>query len=154
MGGAMKAKVLFLLATAVSIPFCATAREIFSSDHGQVSGQVIAQQRQNLAKNTEGKGFGPQSPRDIDSVTGKNSVEFNAAPAYTEMNLCNIHFHKNAEHSGGEFTKYAGNGDGKGYLTGFQYAGKLTKAELAPIDYEVCPSEHGSLHPGDTIELH
>lgn len=24
------------------------------------------------------------------------------------MNLCNIHFHKNAEHKGGEFTVYAG----------------------------------------------
>ncbi|MBT8421480.1 MAG: hypothetical protein KJO08_11570, partial [Gammaproteobacteria bacterium] len=24
----------------------------------------------------------------------------------------------------------------------------------APVDYEVCPSKHGSLYPGDTIEVH
>lgn len=70
------------------------------------------------------------------------------------MNLCNIHFHKNTEHKGGEFTKYAGNGDGHGYLSGYQYSGQLTKAELSPLGQEVCPSEHGSLYPGDTIEVH
>jgi hypothetical protein len=70
------------------------------------------------------------------------------------MNLCNIHFHKNAEHKGGEFTKYAGNGDGHGYLSGYKYSGNLTKAELAAIDHEICTSEHGSLYPGDTIEVH
>ncbi|NNJ84614.1 MAG: hypothetical protein HKP13_06730, partial [Gammaproteobacteria bacterium] len=93
-------------------------KDAHSSVHGPVSDQVIAEQRQNLAKNTAGKGFGPQAPRDIDSATGSNSIAFNAAPAYSQMNLCNIHFHKNAEHKGGEFTKYAGNGDGHGYLSG------------------------------------
>jgi len=39
------------------------------------------------------------------------------------MNLCDIHFHKNAEHKGGEFTTYAGHGDGHGYLSGFKYNG-------------------------------
>lgn len=150
----MKAKLLLLLATAASMPFCAIAKDTYSSDHVEVSDQVVAQQRQNLAKNTRDQGYGPQSPRDIDSATGKNTIGFSEAPAYTEMNLCNIHFHKNAEHSGGEFTRNAGNGDGKGYRTGFQYAGKLTEAELASIDYEACPSEHGGLYPGDTIELH
>jgi hypothetical protein len=70
------------------------------------------------------------------------------------MNLCNIHFHKNAEHAGGEFTKYAGNGDGYGYQSGYRYSGHLTEAELAPVPNEICPSEHGSLSPGDTIEVH
>jgi hypothetical protein len=37
------------------------------------------------------------------------------------MNLCNIHFHKNAEHKGGEFTQYAGNGDGDGFDNILQY---------------------------------
>lgn len=150
----MKANVLFLLATAVAMPFDVTAKDTHSSDHAQASDHVIAGQRDNLAKNTHGKGFGPQSPRDIDSASGSNSVAFNAAPAYGNMNLCNIHFHKNAEHAGGEFTKYAGNGDGHGYLGGYQYSGHLTKAELAPLQYEVCPSKHGSLNPGDTIEVH
>lgn len=147
-------KAFILLAVGVSMPFSVTAREMDTSGHHQVSDQSIAQQRENLARNTEGKGFGPQSPRDIDGSAGTNAVIFSPAPAYTEMNLCNIHFHKNAEHSGGEFTRYAGNGDGKGYRTGFQYAGDLSTAELTPVDYPVCPGEKDSLQPGDTIELH
>jgi hypothetical protein len=150
----MKARTLIVLATATVMPFNVIAKDTHSSGHAPVSDQVIAQQRHNLAKNTEGKGFGPQSPRDIDSTTGSNSIAFNAAPPYSEMNLCNIHFHKNAEHKGGEFTKYAGNGDGHGYLSGYQYSGHLTKAELASVDHEICPSKHGSLYPGDTIEVH
>jgi hypothetical protein len=148
----MKGKALLILA--IALPFNATAKDTHPGGHGQVSDRVIAEQRHNLAKNTEGKGFGPQSPRDIDSADGRNPVVFNAAPAYTEMNLCNIHFHKNAEHKGGEFTKYAGNGDGRGYLSGYLYSGHLTKAELASIDHEICPSKHGGLYPGDTIEVH
>lgn len=150
----MKSNALLLLAAATSIPFNVTAKDTHSGAHGQVSDQVIAHQRHSLAKNTENKGFGPQSPRDIDSVAGNNNIKFNPAPAYEQMNLCNIHFHKNAEHAGGEFTKYAGNGDGHGYLSGYQYSGHLSDTELATIDHEVCPSKHGSLYPGDTIEVH
>lgn len=61
----------------------------------------IAKQREKLAENTNGKGFGPQSPRDIDAVLGSNQRVFNVAPPSSQMNLCNIHFHKNAEHKGG-----------------------------------------------------
>lgn len=120
----------------------------------QVSDQVISAQRAALTENTKGKGFGPQSPRDIDTLQGSNTRLFSAAPAYTKMNLCNIHFHKNAEHKGGEFTTYAGNGDGKGYHSGYQYSGTLSKAELKPTAEEICPSKHGGLYPGDTIEIH
>ncbi|WP_291990656.1 delta-class carbonic anhydrase [Candidatus Accumulibacter sp. ACC007] len=150
----MKAKMLFILATAAALPFIVLAKETRSGSHGPVSDEVISHQRANLAKNTEGKGFGPQAPRDIDSESGSNTISFGTAPAHTEMNLCNIHFHKNAEHKGGEFTKYAGNGDGHGYQSGFKYSGKLTETELSPADHEVCPSEHGRLHSGDTIEVH
>ncbi len=122
--------------------------------HGAVADKVIAEQRAMLAKSTEGKGFGPQAPRDIDSKDGDNTLDFGAAPAFSEMNLCNIHFHKNAEHKGGEFTTYAGNGDGHGYQSGYKYSGELSKTELAEVDHEICPSKHGSLHPGDTIEVH
>lgn len=128
-----------------------------SDEHGHggdVSDEVIAMQRQALAENTEGAGFGPQSPRDIDSPTGSNARVFSAAPPHTQMNLCNIHFHKHAEHKGGEFTTYAGNGDGQGHGTGYRYSGGLTEAERAPIDEAVCSTEHGGLVPGDTIELH
>ncbi|OBT07983.1 hypothetical protein A9264_05815 [Vibrio sp. UCD-FRSSP16_10] len=112
-----------------------------------VSDQVVADQRANLAANTDGKGFGPQSPRDIDDLNGKNQRTFGIAPAYQEMNLCNIHFHKNAEHRGGEFTAYAGNGNGKGFQTGYRYNGTLTEDELKEF-------KHKELSSGDTIEVH
>lgn len=150
----MKEKAIYFAAIATVMSFNVIGKDIAGSVHVPVSDQTITDQRSNLQKNTDGKGFGPQSPRDIDSSAGNNSIVFNPAPAYTQMNLCNIHFHKNAEHKGGEFTKYAGNGDGHGYLSGYQYSGSLTKAELAPVDHEICPGKHGNLYPGDTIEVH
>ena len=66
-----------------------------------VADSVIAEQREMLQKNTEGKGFGPQSPRDIDQDYGTNLRNFAEAPNRSNLNLCNIHFHKNAEHKGG-----------------------------------------------------
>lgn len=148
----MKKEVAIMLVVSALLPVCAIASSKGSDAHSQVSDQVIAEQRELLAKNTEGQGFGPQSPRDIDSSAGNNGRNFKAAPASTEMSLCNIHFHKNAEHKGGEFAQYAGNGDGHGYQSGYKYSGKLSTAELSPAN--VCPSEHGSLSSGDTIEVH
>ena len=72
----------------------------------------------------------------------------------TQINLCNIHFFENAEHKGGEFTKYAGNGNSHGYDTGFQYAGALTPAELSPFSTKIGPMKQGDLAPGGTIEVH
>jgi len=119
-----------------------------------VADTVITEQRATLAKNLANKGFGPQSPRDIDTIEGENTLDFNDAPAYSEMNLCNIHFHENAEHKGGEFTKYAGNGDGKGYNSGYEYTGVLSEAELVPVEQQICANDHGNLQSGDTIEVH
>lgn len=128
---------------------------LLAADSNPVGDEVIAAQRAALAAETAGKGYGPQSPRDLNTLTGNNKRSFAAAPAYTEMNLCNIHFHEGAEHSGGNFTTYIGNGDGKGYDTGFAYDGDLTAAELAPVDYPVGPmGKKGALEPGDTIEVH
>ncbi|WP_136678594.1 delta-class carbonic anhydrase [Neptunomonas sp. XY-337] len=149
----MEAKLFFALAAATAVSFNAHAKDNHASEQ-IVSDAVIEQQRANLAANTQGKGFGPQAPRDIDAVAGANTVSFGRAPVYTQMNLCNIHFHKNAEHRGGEFTRYAGNGDGHGYQSGYKYSGALTAQELAPFEGEVCPSKHGGLHAGDTIEVH
>lgn len=122
---------------------------IAADDGKTVGDDVIAAQRAALAANTDGAGFGPQAPRDIESAEGTNSRAFQPAPAYTAMNLCNIHFHEGAEHKGGQFTKYAGNGDGKGYNTGYEYSGELTDAELAASD-----ADAAGLEPGDTIEVH
>ncbi len=116
--------------------------------------ETVTQQQNNLSHNTAGKGYGPQSPRDIDSRQGMNPVIFSDAPDRSQMNLCNIHFHKNAEHKGGEFTDYAGPGDGHGYNSGYRYTGLFSKEELKPLDHDACASEHGGLQPGDTIEVH
>ena len=150
----MQAKKVFLIVGALLLAGSASAEPHEPNIHAQAQDRVIAEQRHMLAENTEGKGFGPQAPRDIDAHGGNNHIRFSAAPTDTEMNLCNIHFHKNAEHKGGEFTKYAGNGDGHGYLSGYRYSGRLTKAELSPVHHAICPSAHGGLHPGDTIEVH
>lgn len=150
----MKKEVLFTLATAILIPINVSAKDNGHDAHAAVSDKVISVQRSMLAKNTKGKGFGPQSPRDIDASAGNNERLFNAAPASTEMNLCNIHFHKNAEHKGGEFSKYAGNGDGHGFQSGYKYSGQLNTSELKSAGHDICPSKHGSLSAGDTIEVH
>jgi len=119
-----------------------------------VGDDVITNQRAALTVETGGQGYGPQSPRDIDSQTGSNNRTFSTAPEFGKMSLCDIHFHKNAEHKGGNFTTYAGNGDGRGYGTGFKYDGSLSDAELAPIEGLVGVSGHDSLQSGDTIEIH
>ncbi len=153
-------RLTLVLATPMLLSACAGVamhgehHEAHRVSHGPVADAVIGAQNAALDKNTQGKGFGPQAPRDIDSDVGVNQRVFSSAPPYTVMNLCNIHFHKNAEHKGGEFTKYAGNGDGKGYQTGYVYSGKLSASEAKPVDKELCPSEHGALAVGDTIEVH
>jgi hypothetical protein len=140
--------LLLLISTAVA------ADNVSNKDSKLVTNEVLAKQHLALSQNTKNKGFGPQSPRDLDVLEGNNQRFFNTAPASTQMNLCNIHFHKNAEHKGGEFTKYAGNGDGKGFNSGYLYAGKLTATELKASSVATCPSEHGGIYPGDTIEVH
>lgn len=123
--------------------------------HGPVADKVIAEQRKALAKNTRDAGFGPQSPRDIDATAGNNNRIFSETPPYTRMNLCNIHFHKNAEHKATDFSVYAGNGDGHGYQSGYRYdTARLSADELAPVSHKICDSAHGDLQPGDTIEVH
>lgn len=152
----MKGKILIAFSTAIllSININAVAKGDGHEAHEQVSDKVVKEQRKNLKENTDGYGFGPQSPRDIDLVAGSNSRVFNVAPKSTEMNLCNIHFHKNSEHKGGEFTQYAGNGDGRGHQSGYKYSGKLTSSELKPEGHDICPSKHEGLSTGNTIEVH
>ena len=137
-----------------AIAALASSATVAGAGGDAVSDEVVAAQRAALAAATDGKGYGPQSPRDIDAPDGVNHRAFSAAPNVTEMALCDIHFHENAEHKGGAFTTYAGNGDGKGYGTGFKYDGDLTEAELAPVGMTVGDSAHGDLVPGDTIEIH
>jgi hypothetical protein len=150
----MKIKLLAVLVTTSLISVNASAKDKSHGAHDVVQDNVIAKQRAMLEKNTKGQGFGPQSPRDIDALFGNNTRLFGTAPKSRDMNLCNIHFHKNAEHKGGQFTTYAGNGDGHGYQSGYKYSGKFSAAELKSPSGEICPSKHGGLSAGDTIEVH
>jgi hypothetical protein len=146
----MKKSLLLFCVTALPLTVLATTHSTT-----EASDNIIQEQQLALQESTKGKGFGPQSPRDIDDLSGKNQQSFNVAPTYTQMNLCNIHLHKNAEHKGGEFTQYAGNGDGLGNNSGYKYSGTLTNAELTPLSTEQ-KALYGDHHlmPGDTIELH
>ncbi|TYK66560.1 delta-class carbonic anhydrase [Colwellia echini] len=150
----MKKSIATLAIASALITLVITVNAYAKENFTPVDNKVIEIQRATLANNTHKNGYGPQSPRDLSEKEGDNPRIFGLAPDYTEMNLCNIHMHKNAEHKGGEFTKYAGNGDGTGYQTGFAYTGTLTSKEMQPTSNAICPSPHGGLKPGDTIELH
>ncbi len=94
--------------------------------------------------------FGPQTPRDISSVAGLNPVMFELAPASTEMNLCNIHTHTNAEHKGPGFSVFVNGSDNGGYAC--NDAANLTVEELKdPMDGN---GAYKGVKPGDTIEVH
>jgi hypothetical protein len=92
--------------------------------------------------------FGPQTPRDISIKNGTNPRTFPPAPPSSEMNLCNIHFHAQAEHKGPGYSVSAGGGEHGGYKC--NAGAKLSKAELTAPARNVCKG----LKPGDTIEVH
>ncbi len=89
---------------------------------------------------------GPQTPRDIaDLIEGVNPVRFPMAPGSAEMNLCNIHFHKFAEHRGPDYTNL---GEG---------AGGFVCKQAKPSGHMAADSHEGAckgVAPGDTIEVH
>ena len=146
----MKTKLSSVVISLTVISTIAIARDA-SVSGGEAN---LASQNSALSANTDGKGYGPQSPRDLSSKRGTNKRLFNPAPSYQNLNLCNIHMHKNAEHKGGQFTEFAGYGDGKGYESGYKYSGKLTSGELMPLAQQICKGDHSSLSVGDTIEVH
>lgn len=140
------------LAATIAAPSWADASE----GHGAkaVSDTLVNGQRAELLKAAAAAHSGPQSPRDLAKLKGINPIVFSAAPSRAVMNLCNIHFHEAAEHRGGEYTIYVGNGDGKGHGSGYRYNGSLSAAELKPLSEKVGRTEHGELLPGGTIEIH
>ena len=94
------------------------------------------------------QGMGPQTPRDISSVAGLNLDDFPMAPSSTEMNLCNIHTHTNAEHKGPGFSVFVNDSDHGGYAC--NNSDSLTEAELKMPD----DMAFGHVKTGDTIEVH
>lgn len=132
----------------ISQPFALNTA--IASDHGHGTDE-----QQHATDNKICQGFGPQTPRDIDQLTGSSPRAFTLAPHYQQMNLCNIHFHENAEHKAAAYSIYAGDGHA-GYGSGYQcdLSQELSAAELALTQSPICPSKHGDLQPGDTIEVH
>ena len=90
---------------------------------------------------------GPQTPRDISSTLGLNTVTFDTAPPTEELNLCNIHTHTNAEHKGPGFSVFVNDTDSGGYAC--NGTDDLTAAELEPLE-----GAYKGVKPGDTIEVH
>lgn len=105
---------------------------------------------------TQCSAAGPQSPRDLTSETGTNTHAFALAPPAAGMNLCNIHFHKGAEHSANVgvnegFSTLADTS--KGYERGFVCNGtQTTDAQLAQLPED--PTGCEGVKVGDTIEVH
>jgi len=95
-------------------------------------------------------GFGPQTPRDISDGAGLNPQTFPEAPPVTDMNLCDIHTHTNAEHKGPGFSIFAGTGDKGGYQC--NETTDLTEAELR--DPSNGKGGFGGVSPGDSLEVH
>lgn len=95
-------------------------------------------------------GAGPQTPRDISSLAGTNPVSFALAPAASEMNLCNIHTHTNAEHKGPGFSVFLDGSDHGGYAC--NASDTLTEAEL--FDPSGGSGAFKGAKSGDTIEVH
>ncbi len=94
------------------------------------------------------EGYGPQTPRDLTSKAGTNPVTWSKATSHKNMNLCNIHFHKNAEHKAKGFSMSGGKGDFGGWKC--NETKSLSKAQMKKLDKPVCTN----LNAGDTIEVH
>ena len=142
---------LFLACTATALILAACSSEPAVEERDapeavkEVVKETVAAAKINLCTD-----MGPQTPRDIASLTGKNLMDFAMAPASSEMNLCNIHTHTNAEHKGPGFSVFVNNTDHGGYAC--NDAKDLTAVELT--DPSGGNGAFGHVKPGDTIEVH
>lgn len=94
--------------------------------------------------------YGPQTPRDISSLSGLNLADFAVAKDVSNMNLCNIHTHTNAEHKGPGFSVFVNDTDNGGYAC--NDSGSLSEFEL--LDPYQGKGAFKGAKPGDTIEVH
>lgn len=92
-------------------------------------------------------GAGPQAPRDIAKWAGSNPVDFEKAPPISDMNLCNIHFHRNAEHKADAYSTFVEDGSHSGWACREPEAGRL---DMEHAEYKGCKG----IAVGDTIEVH
>jgi hypothetical protein len=97
--------------------------------------------------------FGPQAPRDISQHDGTNPVVFSLAPSADKLRLCDLHFHKHAEHRGPGFETPAGSGEFGGFRcdgSAPEEGAEAAEAEATDAESQVCRN----VSPGDTIEAH
>ncbi len=128
------------LALLLAVSTGAVAQEAGDSSEGAPEAEAAASEA--LCVN-----MGPQTPRDISSVSGLNLESFPLAPSASQMNLCNIHTHTNAEHKGPGFSIFVSDADDGGYAC--NETASLSAAELAPAE-----GAYKGVKPGDTIEVH
>jgi Delta carbonic anhydrase len=112
-------------------------------------GNVYANEQKHEAPQEANKciGAGPQAPRDIDNTAGSNPVVFTMAPEIADMNLCNVHFHRNAEHKAAAYSTFVKDGEHSGWACQEPAAGRL---ENEHAEYNGCLG----VTEGDTIEVH
>ncbi len=112
-------------------------------------GNVYAGETKHDTPKEENKciGAGPQAPRDIDSLAGSNPVIFEVAPSIKDMNLCNIHFHRNAEHKSAAYSTFVEDGSYSGWACQEPAPGRLAHEHA---EYNGCQG----IAEGDTIEVH
>jgi len=139
----MKTTFLALTASTLILAACATDTTAKSTKSAAV--ETSASVEQALCTD-----MGPQTPRDISSVAGLNLNKFTLAPAASEMNLCNIHTHTNAEHKGPGFSVFVNDTDSGGYAC--NDSDSLTSQEL--FDPYQGKGAYEGVKPGDTIEVH
>ena len=146
LGGLFAMKKLMTTVGASALLFAACS----SADQDTTEAATETASTETAAADQLCQGFGPQTPRDISSVAGTNSMAFPMAPASTSLNLCNIHTHTNAEHKGPGFSVFVNDSDYGGYACNM--SDSLTEAELAdPYNGD---GPYKKVKPGDTIEVH
>lgn len=100
---------------------------------------------------------GPQAPRDIDSRRGTNSTVFRTTFKTEKMNLCDIHYHWNAEHKSKEYSTFVG--IEKSEHSGWAIVEPASTDPVYREEHDIAHLLHGDVHDigvivGDTIEVH
>ena len=147
--------LLLAAAAATALGACANTVETDSTEDAAIAGAAEtadtadAVVEEAMADTTPELcvGMGPQTPRDISSTVGLNTVAFPTAPPASSMNLCNIHTHTNAEHKGPGFSIFVDSSDNGGYAC--NGTADLSDAELLPAE-----GAYKGVVPGQTIEVH
>ena len=134
----------FAFALALLTVGCATESGLEMDASEPVASGVVASE---LASTELCVSMGPQAPRDISSTLGLNMEAFPFAPPASEMNLCNIHTHTNAEHKGPGFSVFVSDADDGGYACN-------ATADLSDAELSAAPGAYHGVKSGDTIEVH